>query len=354
MIKDDKKSVYPDGDEWPEVPEPLRMVEFRIDGTFREILTKKKFSNADIGMLIRCLALDTDEFLGENISNEVFHYRNKLIMRNEVRLRVAASRRKKRNLMAGGLTASMDVTVTRKSDVTVTNVEKTDNQDAPPSPIEKTPSQQKEKTPPIVPLKEKEASPLEKYKSVTSKKKKTVESVSEDLFTLAAGRSKEEPAKTDEKRALEPSDHSGGEIVHQDIERDPAPVHGPQNDASRDSRQDLAWIPERFERFWNMYPRKVAKGAAYKAFTKLIKAQKDVEGFMGTLMASLAWWKAQASWTKDGGKFIPYPATWLNRGNWEDSKENKDASCGSDSGQAEFLVSDEESEADLIRRMEGG
>ena len=101
--------------------------------------------------------------------------------------------------------------------------------------------------------------------------------------------------------------------------------------------------------FWREYPRKVAKEDASKAFTKLIKSQTDVDAFMKTLLSSIRWWKEQDSWRKDGGKFIPYPATWLNRGNWEDSKHNSDSPR-----QAEFLVTDDESEADLIRRMQGG
>lgn len=111
----------------------------------------------------------------------------------------------------------------------------------------------------------------------------------------------------------------------------------------------MAWIPERFSMFWSKYPRKVAKADALKAFTKIIKVQPDVEVFMATLMASLEWWKGQQSWMKDGGKFIPHPATWLNRGNWEDSKENAETGGG-----AQFLRGNDESDEELIRRMQGG
>jgi hypothetical protein len=111
----------------------------------------------------------------------------------------------------------------------------------------------------------------------------------------------------------------------------------------------MAWIPERFSIFWSKYPRKVAKADALKAFTKVIKAQPDVDAFMKTLMASLEWWKRESSWMKDGGKFIPHPATWINRGSWEDSKENSEASGG-----AQFLRGNDESDEELIRRMQGG
>ena len=69
-------------------------------------------------------------------------------------------------------------------------------------------------------------------------------------------------------------------------------------------------------------------------------------------MASLEWWKKQQTWTKDGGKYIPHPATWLNRGNWEDSKENSVVS--GTTGDAKYLSMDNESTEDLLRRMRGG
>ena len=100
--------------------------------------------------------------------------------------------------------------------------------------------------------------------------------------------------------------------------------------------------------FWRNYPRKVGKSFAYKTFVKIIKTQKNVERFMATLIASVEWWKEQESWKKDGGKYIPYPATWLNKGHWEDSKTNENVR-----NEAEFLILDEESTEDLIRRMNG-
>lgn len=66
-----------------------------------------------------------------------------------------------------------------------------------------------------------------------------------------------------------------------------------------------------FNRFWEAYPRKAGKEAARKAFGKV---KVDV----GTLLSALEAQKQSDQWTKDGGQFIPYPATWLNQGRWED------------------------------------
>jgi len=36
------------------------------------------------------------------------------------------------------------------------------------------------------------------------------------------------------------------------------------------------------------------------------------------IVAALAWQVDQPMWTKDGGAFIPYPASWLRAERWED------------------------------------
>jgi len=111
------------------------------------------------------------------------------------------------------------------------------------------------------------------------------------------------------------------------------------------------WCLSRFAEFWSKYPRKVAKADALKAFKKLIGNKQDIDWFMSIVMASLDRWSKNAQWTKDGGKFIPYPATWLNRGSWEDSKNGETKEINS--GRPEFLQYDNDFEEDLIRRMEG-
>lgn len=331
----------------PDVPQQLKYVELRLPGTFRELVANNKFTNEEIGKIVRCIALDTDIFMTQKIEPEVFYYRQKLLERDLTRQRVDRFRRKRKmNLAAGGLSESRGIESTPKCNVTVTSDE---NSGVSPTPLEKTPSILKEKKPPIVPLERKAPFPLEKKKRKL-KRNVSAADLSEDLFSLATGGYSPESTETGQERPQERSEQSGGTIALQDIERGTGPVLEPQElIPSVDTREDLAWIPERFAMFWKEYPRKVAKGDASKAFTKVIKSQTDVDAFMKTLLSSIRWWKEQDSWKKDGGKFIPYPATWLNRGSWEDSNHNSDSP-----GQAEFLVTDDESEADLIRRMQGG
>lgn len=68
-----------------------------------------------------------------------------------------------------------------------------------------------------------------------------------------------------------------------------------------------------FETFWNAYPRRVGKKAAQKAFHN---AQDRPE--IDDLLLSISRQRASPQWAKEGGQFIPHPATWLNRGQWAD------------------------------------
>ena len=69
-----------------------------------------------------------------------------------------------------------------------------------------------------------------------------------------------------------------------------------------------------FDVFWAAYPRHTGKQDAYKAFVKL----KPDEALMQAILSGIERQKQSAQWTKDGGQFIPHPATWLNGCRWED------------------------------------
>lgn len=71
---------------------------------------------------------------------------------------------------------------------------------------------------------------------------------------------------------------------------------------------------ERFERFWRVYPKKIGKGDARKAFVKHQPSEKLTE----TMIKAIETAKKSVQWTKDGGKYIPNPSTWLNQERWED------------------------------------
>lgn len=69
-----------------------------------------------------------------------------------------------------------------------------------------------------------------------------------------------------------------------------------------------------FTKFWIAYPRKKSKGAAEKAWLKI----KPDEQLSGAILAAVERAKTSADWQREGGQFIPHPATWLNAKGWED------------------------------------
>lgn len=73
-------------------------------------------------------------------------------------------------------------------------------------------------------------------------------------------------------------------------------------------------VRQRFERFWVAYPKKQGKGAAEKAWIKL----KPSEALTNQMLQALEFAKKCAQWNRDGGQYIPNPATWLNQKRWED------------------------------------
>lgn len=75
-------------------------------------------------------------------------------------------------------------------------------------------------------------------------------------------------------------------------------------------------LEERFDSFWKAYPKKTAKDDARKAFAK----RKPDDDMLSAMLAALELQKASVAWTKDGGQFIPNPATWLNGGRWQDGE----------------------------------
>ena len=72
--------------------------------------------------------------------------------------------------------------------------------------------------------------------------------------------------------------------------------------------------PDLFDSFWKAYPKKKAKDDAKKAFDE----RKPDKALLDLMLSAIAVQSKSDDWLKDAGKFIPYPATWLNDGRWQD------------------------------------
>ena len=101
-----------------------------------------------------------------------------------------------------------------------------------------------------------------------------------------------------------------------------------------------------FDAFWAVYPRKVGKGDAKKAFAK-VKAPVSV------LIAAVNTQKQSQQWLKDNGQYIPNPATWLNQGRWEDELPTNDAAKGVVAHSEKASAQQLESLKEIYRKVKG-
>ena len=76
---------------------------------------------------------------------------------------------------------------------------------------------------------------------------------------------------------------------------------------------------EGFNAFWAAYPKKAGKADALKAWNKLAP-DVVLQEQMGK---ALEVQKQSQQWHKDGGQYIPMPATWLNGRRWEDEVQTQ-------------------------------
>jgi hypothetical protein len=69
-------------------------------------------------------------------------------------------------------------------------------------------------------------------------------------------------------------------------------------------------------RFWDAYPRRVAKKEARKAWAQLNPSPELVE----KILAALEWQVPAFGWDGPSADYAPYPASWLNAERWTDER----------------------------------
>lgn len=72
---------------------------------------------------------------------------------------------------------------------------------------------------------------------------------------------------------------------------------------------------KKFDGFWEIYPKKKSKVDAQKAW-KQIGGDSKFEAIMDGLRSALH----DTQWLQEGGRFIPYPASWLRAGGYLDEQ----------------------------------
>ena len=128
------------------------------------------------------------------------------------------------------------------------------------------------------------------------------------------GRPKKEPSANREEAQWAPGENpreTHGKPTGNPLAAEKKPI---REDKRREEEPPLTPPAGGFEEFWQAYPRKVGKDAARKAFER---RKPDTE-LLSQMLAAIRAQAASEQWRKDGGQFIPYPATWLNEGRWQD------------------------------------
>lgn len=102
------------------------------------------------------------------------------------------------------------------------------------------------------------------------------------------------------------------------------------------SRVETEKKQNRFNIFYVAYPKKKNKGQAEKIFFKL----NPDDNLLTIMLSTIERTKKTEGWLKDNGKYIPYPATWLNAKGWEDEDVKLNPLDGvlSEKGQATVKV----------------
>lgn len=92
---------------------------------------------------------------------------------------------------------------------------------------------------------------------------------------------------------------------------EPTPALAPAPTTAEESSKKPA---EGFDEWWAQYPKKVKKLDAEKAYRAALKRGVTPEELLQGLQRQKAAWKAKGT----EPQYIPYPATWLRAGSWED------------------------------------
>lgn len=80
----------------------------------------------------------------------------------------------------------------------------------------------------------------------------------------------------------------------------------------KDEAENINGAEISFDQFWEAYPRRQARKEALKAWQRIDPKRYEA------ILAGVESWKRSDQWMRDGGQYIPMPASFLNGERWED------------------------------------
>lgn len=91
-------------------------------------------------------------------------------------------------------------------------------------------------------------------------------------------------------------------------------------DRGVDQGRSTALLLENFDRFWDVYPRKVGRDGALTVWRRLKPDAALTNQIIEAVRVQARHW--------DDPKYVPHPQTWLNKGRWKDEPERTSARHG--------------------------
>lgn len=91
---------------------------------------------------------------------------------------------------------------------------------------------------------------------------------------------------------------------------------------------------DEFDKAWSLYPRKLAKGDARKAWKQTASIRPPFQELINAILKAME----TAQWRENGGRYIPYFATWLRAERWADEWPTTSASDAVDATEAFNLL----------------
>ncbi len=102
---------------------------------------------------------------------------------------------------------------------------------------------------------------------------------------------------------------------------------GKQNHKDKYNLQSTTFLS-----FWTVWPKKVAKADAERAWAAAWRDGVISDANLDAVLVAVRSASSSSDWTKDGGKWIPHPASWIRGRRWED--ESAPAAPSPDGGSA--------------------
>lgn len=120
---------------------------------------------------------------------------------------------------------------------------------------------------------------------------------------------------------------SSGDVRSTPTRPDPTRSSYGTTSSDADASSASTDVDAAFASFWGTYPRKVAKGAAKRAYKAAIKKEAP-DAIEAALRQQLGWFQMQV---RTDGDFRPHASSWLNQERWADDLETGQRNGSDDS-----------------------